>query len=121
MVTLAIIGSRSFTDYELLCTTVENQCIAWDIKLSEITYVVGGHCENGDLLGEQFAQQNKIKPLILKPNWKKHGRNAGFIRNYDIIKAATHVIAFPSKDGSRTQHSIKLAKKAAKPMLCCLF
>jgi len=53
--------------------------------------------------------------LIFLPNWKKYGKSAGFRRNHDIIQSATHVIAFPFKHGSGTQHSIKLAEKFSKP------
>jgi hypothetical protein len=48
---------------------------------------------------------------------KKYGKSAGFKRNVDIIKAATHVIAFPSIYGKGTQHSINLAKKSCKPCM----
>ena len=70
------------------------------------------------MLGEKFAAQHHIKTLVFKPDWKKYGKRAGFLRNIDIIKAATHVIAFPSKNGSGTQHSIKLTQQSAKP--CCV-
>ncbi len=112
MVSLAIIGSRSFEDYDRLCNI---HCDGWDITLKDILCVVGGHCKGADLLGEKFAREHNIKICALTPNWKKYGRSAGFQRNHDIIKAATHVLAFPSKNGSGTQHSIKLAQKAHKP------
>ncbi len=54
------------------------------------------------MLGEKFAKQYSIKMLILKPEWKKFGKKAGFVRNHDIIAHATYVIAFPSVNGSGT-------------------
>jgi hypothetical protein len=115
MVSLAIIGARTFTDYTLLCEEVKSQCYNWDIKISDIKTIVGGHCKGADLLGEKFARDNGIPLNIFYPDWKKHGKSAGIIRNYDIIANATHVIAFPSVGGSGTQHSIRLAQKAGKP------
>jgi hypothetical protein len=110
-VSLAIIGARTFTDYDLLSDVVKKQCDKWDIKIIDL--IVSGGCKGADILGERFAKENHIKTLILKPDWKKYGKSAGFRRNQDIITAATHVIAFPSKTGLGTQHSIKLAEKGS--------
>ncbi len=124
-VSIAIIGARTFTDYKLLCTEVLAQCLVWDIDLFSSTKtpvcVVSGHCKGADLLGEKFARQYNLKILVLKPDWAKHGKRAGFLRNHDIIAAATHVIAFPSSSGSGTQHSIKLARSAGKPCHVVMF
>jgi len=45
-----------------------------------------------------------------------YGKKAGPMRNKDIIENATHVLAFPSKKGKGTQHSIKLAEDYQKPI-----
>lgn len=114
MISVAIIGSRLFNDYDLLEKTVEQQCKEWDI--TNIDFIVSGGCKGADKLGERFAKDHNIKTMILLPDWKKYGKSAGFRRNVDIISNATHVIAFPSKQGTGTQHSIKLAQKNAKPI-----
>lgn len=114
-ISVAIIGARTFTDYQLLQTEVEKQCSLWNFKMEDIKQIVGGHCIGADLLGEKFAQDHGIKTLVFEPDWKRHGKSAGFKRNRDIIDAASHVIAFPSKNGGGTQHSIKLAHESNKP------
>ncbi len=116
MVSLAIIGARTFDDYDLLCTEVTNQCKLWDIEIKDIDAIVGGHCKGADMLGEKFAQENKIPKLIFKPDWAKYGKRAGFLRNHDIVNNTTHIIAFPSVRGAGTQHSIRLAETLDKPM-----
>ncbi len=116
MVSLAIIGARTFNDYALLCKEIETQCITWGFLITDIKMIISGHCKGADMLGEKFAKQHSIQTFILKPDWKKFGKRAGFVRNHDIIAHATHVIAFPSINGSGTQHSITLAQQQNKDL-----
>lgn len=73
--------------------------------------VVSGGARGADTLGEKWARSKNIPVTIYKPDWIKHGKAAGPIRNRDIIERATHVLAFPSRKGKGTQHSLSLAEK----------
>lgn len=84
---LAIIGLRSFQDYELLKTSLEPY-------KNKVSLVVSGGAKGADSLGERWAIENNIKTLIFIPDWNKHGKKAGFIRNEDIIKNCEACIAF---------------------------
>ena len=112
---LAIVGSRDMTSYKDMETHIDLALKEWSSEVKDITLIVSGGCKGADQLGEQFAKKHKIKTMILKPDWKTYGKRAGILRNHDIIGNATHVIAFPSKKGSGTQHSIEIAKKQNKP------
>lgn len=79
--------------------------------------VVSGGARGADTMGERWAREHKIPVTIFKPDWKLHGKKAGILRNADIIKEATHVLAFPSKSGRGTQNSIKRARDADMPLL----
>ena len=68
MVSLAIVGARTFMNYDLLCSEVKRQCLEWDIKLTDIACIVEGHCQGADMLGEKFAAQHHIKTLVFKPD-----------------------------------------------------
>lgn len=104
---LAIVGSRHFND-KVAFEKVMTDHVA---KHGMPELVVSGGAKGADTLGEQWARKHKIKVLILKPDWKKHGDRAGLIRNHDIVKECNYMIAFPSKsNGSGTQHSISIAK-----------
>jgi hypothetical protein len=110
---LAIVGSRNFTDIDKF-----NKCITEVVELwGKPDEVVSGGARGADTLGEKWAQANGIPTTIYKPDWTKYGKRAGIIRNIDIITRASHVIAFPSKSGKGTQHSIKLAKEQSKKLL----
>ena len=106
---LAIIGSRTFTKYELLKETLEKY-------KSKINLVVSGAAQGADSLGEKWALENNIKTLIFPADWNKHGKKAGFIRNEDIIKNCDACIAFWDGVSKGTKHSISLCEKYNKPV-----
>ena len=78
---IAVIGSRTFDDYDLLRDTIVSK-----FNPSDILEVVSGGARGADKLGEQFAQEFGLKTNIFLPDWEKYGKQAGFIRNTDIIK-----------------------------------
>lgn len=109
---LAIVGSRTFTNYELL-----HKIILANYKIKDIGEIISGGAIGSDTLAERFAKQYSIKITVLKPDWKKFGRGAGVIRNRDIINEATHVIAFWDGKSPGTKNSIDIAKKLNKPVI----
>jgi len=105
---LAIIGSRTFNDYNLLVSTLEQY-------KPKITLVVSGAAKGADSLGEKWAIKNNIKTLIFPADWEKYGKRAGFIRNEDIIKNCDCVIAFWDRISKGTAKSLSLCEKYNKP------
>ena len=109
---LAIVGSRTFTDYELL-----HKIILANYKIKDINEIISGGAIGTDTLAERFAKQYSIKLTVFKPDWKKIGRGAGLMRNKDIINEATHVIAFWDRESHGTKNSIDIAIKLNKPII----
>lgn len=106
---ISIIGSRTFNDYDFLKKTIlEN------IDVDDIDEVVSGGANGADKLGEQFAEEFDLSTNIYLPDWKKHGKSAGFIRNADIIKNSDYVFAFWDGQSKGTLNSINIAKKLNK-------
>ena len=62
--------------------------------------IISGGAIGSDKMAERYAKIHNIPVLILVPDWKKHGKKAGILRNTDIINESTHVIAFPNDKGS---------------------
>jgi hypothetical protein len=106
---LAIIGSRSFNDYNLMESVLSP-------FQSQLSLVVSGGAKGADLLGERWAKNNNIKTLIFYADWNRYGRSAGFKRNEDIINNADMVIAFWDGKSPGTKHSISLANKFKIPL-----
>ena len=104
MTKLAVVGSRTFTDEELLSSILHK----FDKK--SLTIISGG-AMGADKLAENWAKRWGVKTIIFKPDYKKYGRKAGIIRNKDIIENADQVIAFWDGKSPGTKNSIDRAEK----------
>ncbi len=104
---LAVVGSRSFNDYKLLKDTLDNY-------KKQIDLIISGGANGVDLLAEKWADENNIKKLIFYPDWKKHGKSAGFIRNTKIIDNSDKVIAIWDGLSRGTEDSIDKAENENK-------
>lgn len=107
---LAVVGSRTFNDYDKVIYTL-------DKFRDKITVIISGGAKGADTLAERYANQNGIKTVIYYPDWDSHGRSAGFIRNADIVKSSDAVIAFWDGRSKGTKHTIDYAKRLNKPVL----
>lgn len=105
---VAVIGSRSFDNYEEVCRILSQ------IK---ITLLISGGARGADRLGERYAKENNIETKIFLPDWNKHGKIAGFLRNTDIINECELVVAFWDNFSKGTLDSIKKAEKMGKNIL----
>jgi hypothetical protein len=85
--------------------------------VTSITHIVSGGANGADKLGELFAKKHNIETIIYKPDWKKYGKSAGFLRNHDIINAADNVIAFWDGVSNGTKHDIDIATQKGKPLI----
>lgn len=106
---LAIIGSRGFTDYNLLSSYIKNI-----LNINNISIIISGGAVGADSLGERFADDNNIKKQIFYPEWNKYGKSAGMRRNVDIIKNADLIFAFWDGKSYGTKNSLELAEKYNK-------
>jgi len=76
----------------------------------EITEVVSGGCTGADSCGEEWAKIKGIPVKRFKPDWDKHGRNAGPIRNGRMASYADAAALFPG--GRGTESMLAEAKRA---------
>jgi len=102
---IAIIGSRSFTDYELF----KVKCDAILSNSKSITIISGG-AKGTDRLAEKYAAEKSIPILVYKANWDLHGKSVGMKRNVLMLNACTHVIAFWDGNSPGTLHMISQAR-----------
>jgi hypothetical protein len=106
---LAIIGSRSFSDFEI----VESEYL----KLKGVTEIVSGGAKGADQLGEALAEKYNLRLSVFIPDWKTYGRAAGVVRNKSIVEASDYVLAFWDGKSKGTQSSIKFCEKMGKELL----
>lgn len=95
---LLVGGSRSITDYDVVCRAFE-QFLYFQKQYRRtdytITEVITGHQRgrkiNGkwyptvDLLAERWAKERNIAVKPVRANWHKHGKAAGPIRNGKMV------------------------------------
>ncbi len=104
---VAIVGSRTVTDYAVVETVMQNY--------SGVTQVVSGGAKGVDSLAEKWSSQQSLQnPLVFKPDWATHGRGAGVVRNRAIVDAADIVVAIWDGESRGTLSSIKYGIKQGK-------
>lgn len=103
---LAIVGCRYYKDYE--------QFAAHDEKVARddtVTEIVSGGASGADTLAERYAKENNIPLTVFPADWKTHGREAGPMRNRQIVQHADRVLAFWDGVSAGTRSTIGIAKE----------
>ena len=91
MVKAAIVGSRSFNDYEAMLRFLVEITHREGFRISSI---ISGGANGADALAERAAKEYKKELVIFPADWERYGRRAGIIRNEDIIKSCDVCFAF---------------------------
>lgn len=126
---VAIIGSRSFQNYELL----KSKILPYR---GSITEIVSGGASGADTLGENYAKENNIPRKIFPAEWdnfnepckirvnrngKEYNALAGFNRNQTIIENSDFVVVFWDGKSPGTRDSMSRAHKMRKDILIIYF
>ena len=104
---LGIVGSRTFNDYALFERAIDKTLLRLSDKHDQIAFVSGG-AKGADSFARRYAKEHKIKIIEFLPDWNKHGKAAGFIRNQEIIDKSDLLVAFWDGKSRGTYHDIKL-------------
>ena len=100
---VAVVGSRTFSDWELL-----NRYLTDFHLKNTITRIISGGARGADTLAEKWAKANNIATTIYRAEWDKYGKRAGMIRNRLIISNSEHCIAFWDGASHGTKNDIEL-------------
>jgi hypothetical protein len=109
MIKLIIAGGRDFQDLEALDSALLSFMagIADDVEVT----VISGMARGADQLGIALAQKYEL-PLIKMPaDWDTHGKSAGFIRNTQMAKVGTHLLAAWDGKSKGTRNMIDTATR----------
>ena len=104
----AVIGTRTFDNYQALCETLGNLA-------NTPTEIISGGATGADALAERYAKDNHLPLVIFRANWEKHGKAAGPVRNKIIIENCDQLVAFWDGESKGTNHTIKIARTKGKP------
>lgn len=111
-----IAGSRRFTDYEYLKSTVD-----WLLEKSKDIEIFSGGAIGADVLGEKYAKERGYPIKSFPANWSKHGKSAGPIRNKEMADGANLLIAFYDGKSRGTKNMIKQAFANKIPVYDCRY
>lgn len=110
MLRIIIAGSRGFSDYDTLKTTVDHFIASESAGDPEPgVEIVSGMAKGADLLGVQYAHERGYKVLEFPADWSR-GRSAGPQRNRDMANTANACVVFWDGKSRGTASMIKLAK-----------
>ena len=104
---LIVAGTRTFRDYILL----RNKLDQFLSNINESVTIISGAAPGADTLGEQYAKQKGYSIKRFVANWKTLGKKAGFVRNEEMAKEATHCVVFWDGESKGNKHMIDLAKQ----------
>jgi predicted Rossmann fold nucleotide-binding protein DprA/Smf involved in DNA uptake len=102
---VAVIGSRHFTNYNLLVST---------LSPLTITQILNG---GAGAIAEQsawFAATRKLPCLSFPPDVAQFGRKAKQMRNRQLVEAADEVVAFWDGESKGTAYTINYARECGK-------
>lgn len=83
-----VAGSRDFNDYELLKSRLNYYFNGKQVE------IVSGKARGADSLGEKYAKENSLIIKEFPADWETYGRAAGYRRNEEMAKYATHAVIF---------------------------
>ena len=106
MLKIIVAGSRSFQNYNLLKSKLD-----FFIGEHKFVQIVSGRAIGADKLGERYAIEKDIKLKVFPAKWEKYGKGAGYVRNKEMAKYATHAVIFWDGQSKGTAHMIELCKK----------
>jgi predicted Rossmann fold nucleotide-binding protein DprA/Smf involved in DNA uptake len=105
---IAIIGSRRFPSAQVVKAFVA--------KLPDDSVVVSGGAAGVDTWAEEAARDRGLQTLVLHADWDGLGREAGPIRNAEIIANADTVVAFWDGKSRGTLNTLVQAREAGLPI-----
>jgi len=116
MFSLGVIGSRSFHDYEAMEYEIDRIFKAKKRDKPERNMcIVSGGARGADSLAKRYANEHPdVDYIEHKPNWEKHGKKAGFMRNVDIVNDSNMVLSFWNGKSKGTKHTMGVAQSLGK-------
>lgn len=111
-----IAGGRDFTDYEYMSKVLSKLLFNSSPFDGDSITIISGMAKGADTLAIQYADEHQMTKILFPANWKKYPIIAGFLRNEDMLRIATHVIAFWDGKSSGTKHMIDIAEEKGIPV-----
>lgn len=109
---LAVVGSRNIP---------ESRYPEFEPRITEAMQstgcdaIVSGGARGADRIAEIYAVKHGVPIKVLRADWRKYGKPAGMIRNSEIVKTCSALLAFWDGSSRGTQDSCLKCRKLRKP------
>jgi hypothetical protein len=103
---IIIAGTRTFDNKQLLFNIMNDIIEKLDLHYFE---VISGTAEGADKLGEEWGKEKHAIISRFPPDWNKHGKAAGPIRNSQMADAADMCVVFWDGKSKGTKNMIETA------------
>lgn len=109
---ILVTGSRDWTDIDTIRAALMNEVIVGEQML-----VVHGACAGADMLADRAARDFGWLRELYPARWNQFGKQAGFIRNHEMVNAGADVCLAFILNGSRgSGHCARVAEAAGIPV-----
>jgi len=116
---IAIVGTRKWNRKD--AAIVLEKLFDYIHSLPEDAVIITGGAPGIDSTAEMIAKDCCLEVKIFLPDWDKHPRSAGMIRNAEILNDCDKVIAFWDGESPGTKGMIELARRRNLPLRVILF
>lgn len=103
---IAIVGSRSYNNYEEFKELIFSYI---SIDILKQKGIVSGGAMGVDNMAERLSVEFSIPIKVYKADWRNLGKRAGYVRNEYIVNDSELVLAFWDFASKGTKHTIDLA------------
>lgn len=105
---ILVCGGRTYSNYEAVQKILGS--------LYQVELIINGAAQGADALSTKWAKENKIPCLMFPALWSRFGKQAGILRNIEMLQSGQPdmVVAFPG--GKGTAHMMAIARQAGVPV-----
>lgn len=116
MFVVIVAGSRSFNDLPLMYSKLD-----YYLQKQDKVLIVHGGANGADKCASMYAKDRNIETKVFLPDWNKHGKKAGILRNIEMFEYASKFqnrgcVVFWDGTSKGTKNDIELSKKYNVPL-----
>lgn len=116
MFVVIVAGSRSFSDRSLMYKKLD-----YYIQNQDKVLIVHGGANGADKCAAIYAKDRNIETKVFLPDWEKHGKKAGILRNIEMFEYASQFqnrgcVVFWDGKSNGTKNDIELSEKYNVPL-----
>ncbi len=108
---LLICGSRTIQNKEYIYNCIDDVIRRFNL---DITQIIEGNADGVDKQAGFYAIERLLKLETFPPNWKKNGKKAGYIRNWEMAHLCDGGIAIWDGISKGTKYTIVVLQKLDK-------